>query len=325
MRTHGWDFIPNQVLPPLLANITYVCQGLCDIAFRLLIYHSVGAVLYTSYLQTLALLHEPSGLSTKRIFPPPDPRHTFAAGFIAGSIQSIVAAPLDALQVRFKTSDMLEGRYQNMWHYAFQKLKSIGLRGVFAGWSLSFLKDSWGCAIFFSTFEYVKAQSYYGFVTRWYSRAGKEIPKKANTDGRNVDERPVIVPHYMIEPMFILFAGMAASVTQQLIQYPLSGIQDIHYSRLESLDYAAKLENRPANFFWLYYHAYQKTFEQCRRQAQRFDGWRRWLYRGFLWNTIRQIPSTSAGLIVFEVVRRKYADQSDAVRIEKDGYDILLT
>jgi hypothetical protein len=29
-------------------------------------------------------------------------------------------------------------------------------------------------------------------------------------------------------------------------------------------------------------------------------------------------------LIVFEIVRRKYADAGDEVRIEKDGYDILL-
>ena len=42
-------------------------------------------------------------------------------------------------------------------------------------------------------------------------------------------------------------------------------------------------------------------------------------------NTVRQVPSTSAGLIVFELMRRKYAFESEEIRIEKDGFDILLT
>ena len=40
--------------------------------------------------------------------------------------------------------------------------------------------------------------------------------------------------------------------------------------------------------------------------------------------TLRQVPSTSAGLIVFEILRRKYALDEEEVRIHKDGYDILL-
>ena len=58
VRQHGWSFIPNQVLPPLLANT------------------AVGAVLYTSYLNTLALLHEPSARATKRTYPPPSVKTT---------------------------------------------------------------------------------------------------------------------------------------------------------------------------------------------------------------------------------------------------------
>jgi len=49
------------------------------------------------------------------------------------------------------------------------------------------------------------------------------------------------------------------------------------------------------------------------------------LYRGFLANTIKQVPSTSAGLVIFELVRRKYGDDSDAVVIETGGYGILLS
>jgi hypothetical protein len=287
---------------------------------------TVGAVLYTSYLQSLTIMHEPSSYSARRIYPPPDPKNTAAAGAVAGGVQSLVAAPLDALQVRFKTSEMLEGRYKDMWHYAYQKLKSIGPQGVFAGYSLSFVKDTVGCALFFSTFEYVKAQAYYGFLTRWYGNLDLAtvfgLQKKADED---IGEKPTIRPHYMIEPTFLLLAGVTASVAQQVIQHPLSRVQDVHYGRLESLDYAAQLENRKRSVFRLYYHAYEQTYEQCSRLAKRSGGWRNWLYHGFLWTTVRQTPSTSAGLIVFEIVRRKYADASETVRIEKDGYDILLT
>lgn len=287
---------------------------------------TVGAVLYTSYLQSLAMLHEPSGYAARRVYPPPDPRHTAAAGAVAGSIQSLVAAPLDALQVRFKTSEMLEGQYKNMWHYAYEKLKTIGPHGVFAGYSLSLVKDAVGCALFFSTFEYVKAQAYYGFLTRWYGKMDTAtlFGLQRRTD-RDNGEKPIIRPHYLIEPSFLLLAGVTASVAQQIVQHPITRIQDVHYGRLESLDYQAQMEKRKRSMFRLYYHAYEQTHEQCLRQAKRVGGWRRWLYHGFLWNTIRQTPSTSAGLIVFEIVRRKYADTSDVVRIEKDGYDILLT
>lgn len=66
------------------------------------------------------------------------------AGFAAGAIQSVIAAPVDALQVRFRTSDITEGRYRNMWQYGYKKLSDIGMRGIFAGWSLSLVKDSVG-------------------------------------------------------------------------------------------------------------------------------------------------------------------------------------
>ncbi|KAF2090174.1 putative mitochondrial carrier protein [Saccharata proteae CBS 121410] len=311
VRLQGWSFIPNQVLPPMLANV------------------SVGAILYTSYLQTLGALHEPSSHANKRVYPPPPPQQTFAAGMIAGSIQSLFAAPLDALQVRFQTSEMLEGKYKTMWQYAGHKLREIGVRGVFAGWSLSLLKDSFGSGVFFATFEYIKSQAYYGFVTKYYGKYEPTFhwhPYKSTIRYENGDGRPTIRPHYMMEPSFILLAGIAASVFQQGIQYPLTEVQNVHYGRLESIDYASHQETKqPRGMLRMYYRAYEETYKQCRMQAKRLGGWRAWLYKDFFMNTIRQVPSTSAGLIVFEVVRRKYGNDSDAVRIEKDGYDILLT
>jgi len=126
VQRHGWLFLPNQVLPPLLANTV------------------VGAVLYTTYLQTLGSLHEPSARGTKRVDPLPPVSATFTAGFIAGSVQSLFAAPLDALQVRFQAKDMTSGKYKHMWQYAYRKTGEIGVRGIFAGWALSFLRDAVG-------------------------------------------------------------------------------------------------------------------------------------------------------------------------------------
>ncbi|KAJ5126224.1 hypothetical protein N7448_005535 [Penicillium atrosanguineum] len=306
VRTYGWQFIPNQVLPPLLANAL------------------VGAVLYTSYLQVLGALHEPVSQGAKRIWPPAPPSATFTAGFAAGTIQSIIAAPLDALQVRLQTSDMLEGQYRSMWHYGHHKLKQIGLRGVFAGWSLSFMRDSLGYAVFFSSFEYVKSQSYYSYITWYYGSLHSNHLDMLPSSGSSDRGVPLIKPHYALEPCFLMMAGVVASVAQQAIQHPLSRVQDLHLGRLEYLDHQANLDHSRKQMLRLYYRAYQETWKRCERKAMRAGGWRPWLFRGFASSAIRQVPSTSAGLVIFELVRRRYASQDDTVHIQKDGYDILL-
>ncbi|KAK0254927.1 hypothetical protein LTR91_022517 [Friedmanniomyces endolithicus] len=313
---HGWSFLPNQVLPPLMANTI------------------IGATLYTSYLQALGFLHEPSARATKRADPLPSPINTFTAGFIAGSIQSLIAAPLDALQVRFHATEFVGGKYRNMWQYAYLKSREIGIRGVFAGWSLSLVRDSFGSAVFFSTFEYIKGQAFYSFVSNYYGHYGKltgsqQDALRAQGKGNAMAGNPVITPHYMLEPSFILLAGVAASLAQAVIQYPVSRIQDIHYGRLEWIDAhstgkAIATGTRQRGALGLYASAYRKTFKQCLAIARREGGLRRWLFRDFLLRTLTQVPSTSAGLIVFEVIRRKYGDASDVVKIQKDGYDILL-
>jgi hypothetical protein len=334
IRHQGWGVLPQQVLPPLIANV------------------GVGAVLYTSYLQILGRLHEESSKATKRVYPPPDSVHTFTAGFLAGGIQSVVAAPLDAIQARYNHRDLMpsdgSGKPRSMWAFSAEKLREIGPRGIFAGWGLSFMKDSFGSAVFFSAFEYVKAQGYYRFVTWYYGGLNEDIVdilarkrpshrhRTNNTTGEWDDGQTVIRPHYAIEPIFLLLAGTSASFVQQLVLHPLNHIQVEHWVHLEDLDAkAARFReslvanpNKPRRRFRMmraYYHAYQETWAQCTAQAK-VEGrsLAGWLYRGFWWNTIRQVPSTSAGLIIFELVRRKYGMGGEEVRITRDGYDILL-
>ncbi|PNY27400.1 Uncharacterized protein TCAP_02663 [Tolypocladium capitatum] len=326
IKHQGWSVVPHQILPPLMANV------------------GVGAVLYTSYLQILGRLHEGSGKASKRVYPPPSPTHTFTAGFLAGGLQSVLAAPLDALQARYDHRDLVpsdgSGKPRSMWTFGAEKLRDIGLRGVFAGWGLSFAKDSLGSAVFFSAFEYVKAQGYVRFVTWYYGGLGQDIvdvlAMKRPTQHRNDGETTVIRPHYAIEPMFLLLAGFSASFAQQLLLHPLTHFQVKHWDNLEVLDaraarYRASAATNPDKprrrwrMLRAYYHAYQETWAGCAAEAAaEGQGLGRWLYRGFWWNTIRQVPSTSAGLIIFELIRRKYGYGAEEVRITKDGYDILL-
>ena len=282
----------------------------------------VGAVLYSSYLQVLGSLHKPSSQSLKQVYPPPPVSSTLAAGFTAGAIQSIVASPLDALQVRFRTGDVLDGKYKSMWQYGRRKLQEIGIHAAFAGWRLSVLKDSLGSAAFFATFEFVKAQCCYEFVAWYYgnSRRSEAIIQRANT---NQNHAKIIKPHYAIGPTFLMLAGLSASLVQQVIQYPITVIRQIHHicssrhdrfghSRLEVLPLQTKRG------------AYRRTYKRCVVYARRFGGWRRWLYRGFWLMSLKQIPSTSAGLVVFELARRRYSSDTEAIRIRKNDYDILL-
>lgn len=321
MYRHGWGFLPNQVLPPLLANTT------------------IGAILYTGYLQTLGLLHEPSSRSAKRVYPPPPPQTVFTAGFVAGGIQSVLAAPLDALQVRFQASEMMQGKYRNMWQYGYRKTCEIGLRGIFAGWSLSFVRDACGAGLFFATFEFIKSQCFYSFVSGFYGHFGSlsEVQQESIAAQRRKHHwtRPEIKPHYMLEPTFLLLAGAGASVAQALVHHPMSRIQAVHYGRLEWIDAHAHATAgipgtkiaapRPyPRTIQLYAAAYKKTLKVVRALARREGGLRKWLYRDFVWSTLRQVPSTAAGLIVFEVLRRKYGSEEDAVRIPKSGYEIVL-
>ena len=213
-----------------------------------------------------------------------------------------------------------------MWQYAGKKLGQIGPRGIFAGWTLAFLKDSFGYGVFFATFEYVKAQAYYNFVATYYGDLRADplkllLKPKIDETGRI----SLIKPHYAIEPTFLMLAGIAASVSQQVIQHPLSRIANIHFGSLDYLDRQAQRNQSKAAMLRSYYTAYSRTFERCSQRAKHSGGWRRWLYKSFLGNTIKQVPSTSAGLVIFELVRRRYGSDTEALKIETDGYDILIT
>jgi hypothetical protein len=122
----------------------------------------------------------------------------------------------------------------------------------------------------------------------------------------------------------LLAAGAAATFAQQSIQHPMTQLQTVHYNRLEALDYAARTQKSPRSVLTLYYNAYLETFRQAKQQAKNGGGWRRWLYQDFIWSTLRQTPSTSAGLIVFEIVRRKYGIDEGGGLTDLGGKQFIL-
>ncbi|MCJ1319288.1 hypothetical protein MMC15_004624 [Xylographa vitiligo] len=190
------------------------------------------------------------------------------AGFTAGAIQSVVAAPVDALQVRFQTKDMLEGRYNNMWQYGYHKLRELGVRSIFAGWGLSLTRDSLGFGAFFATLEYVKAQSFYAIVTRYYGILDLHSSDISYSQGLiGEDDIISIRPHYALEPSFLMVAGFSASVAQQVVQYLTTMVRNIYHTRLESMDRLLAENHLRSQTFRHYGRAYKQTFKQCSLQS----------------------------------------------------------
>ncbi|EWC43524.1 hypothetical protein DRE_07486 [Drechslerella stenobrocha 248] len=305
VKVYGWRFIPNQVLPPLLANT------------------SMGVLLYTSYLQILQHNHEPAGHATKRAYPPPPYWATFAAGAGAGALQSLFAAPLDAISVRFDVNELVKDGHMSFWAYGRKKLTEMGLRGVFAGYGLNLAKEALGYAFFFSSFEYIKQQAYYGWLSHYYGHQHRYLHPFGT---KASDPITIIKPHWTLEPMFILLAGAGASFTSQAIFHPFNQVQNVHLRQLEFMDRttATARNNHPYKWWARYSDAYRQTYLDCKSLANTNNGWRKWLYQGYLLNTVKSTPGTAAVLIVFELVRRRFGEDVGAASIQHDGFKIVL-
>ena len=241
------------------------------------------------------------------MYPPPAPQQTFLAGAAAGGLSSLGSAAPDALSARFKVNEVLYmtpsgiTKFKSLWTWSGAKLKEIGARGVFRGFGLACAKDALGYGIFFSTFETVKAQGYYSFLQWWYGRG-------QTGDGEWKQKRTgqIQKPHWALEPAFLGLAGMSASFTQQLIVHPFSRVQEI-LQRVLASRWSSPSRSKES-FLRDSRSAYVKTADIALYRASRAGSYYGWLYRGFWWNTIRQVPSTAAGLIIFELVRKRYAE-----------------
>lgn len=306
VKKEGWKFIPDQVLPPLIAN------------------SATGLILYGSYLTSLDLLQNQNLLNSNPTTTAAttsleanyySPIVTWKAGFLAGMAQSLAAAPLDAIYTRSSTADMINGKHQNLWVYGLNKLKEIGLAGVFAGYGFSLIKESIGFAFYFSTFETVKNQGYsmtYS-VIQGFRRIKKFFRENfAAISHYEIDEELVKFEERrltkILRSSFVLIAGASAAFALLAVQYPISKVQNLHLSRLEALDiYNSSREvtaRRP--FVKVYYNSYIDTYHQALRMKRRSKTtWFQLGYKGFVKNALTTIPATSIGLLVFEIMRTR--------------------
>ncbi|KAI9240694.1 MAG: mitochondrial carrier domain-containing protein [Podila humilis] len=244
IRTQGPGFIYRQVLPPLIMN------------------SFIGSVLYTTYIFTLPIFHPAFTYQKSRTFPPPPFTAVFMAGALAGAAQSLVAAPMDSLKVKFQVQDMAHGgKHKSMASFAITTLKELGIKTVYRGFALTLVKDSLACGLFFGVFEWVKQQGYYYFIDEMYGIREDMALLKArmssnyntfadNISHHNMDDTsspaettppppttytapPPLAerPYFLLEPTFVLLAGAAAAVAYQAVDYPLEQIKSIFYAK----------------------------------------------------------------------------------------------
>jgi hypothetical protein len=297
VRRLGWKFIPNQVLPPLIAN------------------SAIGIILYSTYLTFLQYFTMNRGwkLTITGVTTGEGSQSwyawmlsfydSFRAGMIAGGISSIAASPIDALYSRSNYAELVDSDVKNngIHTYAWKKLKDIGIVGIFAGFWLNLLKESLGFGSYFAVFEVIKNQGYRStksFID-WFDRIrGLEV------DPNDVNNRKSAKA---LQLTFVLFAGASAASALIAIQYPFNKVQKIHLARLEALDIfneANKIES--SKWFRLYYNSYKQTFDilVARKNKSKLT-WPAFMYKGFVRFTLTNIPATSIGLLVFEITRQK--------------------
>ncbi|KAF9113603.1 hypothetical protein BGX27_001193 [Mortierella sp. AM989] len=245
IKTQGAGFIYRQVLPPLMMN-TFI-----------------GSVLYTTYIFTLPVFHPAFTYQKSRTFPPPPFPAVFMAGALAGAAQSLVAAPMDSLKVKFQVQDMAcGGKHKSMSEFAISTLKELGLKTVYRGYVLTLVKDSLACGLFFGVFEWVKQQGYYYFIDELYgirddleSLKAREIDRfnalaqtatsRSKQNGTSDSTEPMHAiesvallpnsppprPYFLLEPTFVLLAGAAAAIAYQAVDYPMENIRSIFFAK----------------------------------------------------------------------------------------------
>ena len=239
-----------------------------------------GVVLYTTYLQTRWTLNRDVEGGTPAYY-----HNIYKAGLIAGAAQALVSTPVDAIFARQTTDELVSqmSQHRNLWRYGWDKWRQIGVRGCYGGFALALPKESLGFATYFWAFEYIKDKY-----------------REDVHDSKYVNRAIIFV------------SGVTSAILLQLIQYPMGRVEKVHQQRLEALD----LTHKPYN------HAYRETWAHLYRihRGSTLPGSKRcplllsrWLYRGFLRNTLAVIPGTTAGLLFLNYLRAQTEARDAAV------------
>lgn len=285
LHRYGWKIIPEIIAPPIFVNSL------------------TGVVLYSTYIH--AIPNKPVKDITWFEY--------FKTGCVAGIAQAIVTTPIDAIYVRSRTNALLSHGYlndknngiANLWIYGWNKWKQLGIVGCYAGFNLTVIKEMLGFGCYFSIFEKMKSQLSNNFN---YSRGNRD----------HNDNHIEQIRNKKWKQSFITFiSGVTAAFTLQCIQFPISRIQKIHYQQLEILDLLALPKtvsttthnpySQLLSVSHIYWHSYINTLRYVKRKhgSNNILQLISYLYKGFVKNTMAIIPSTTAGLIVLDYVRRK--------------------
>ncbi|KAF9184505.1 hypothetical protein BGZ51_003314 [Haplosporangium sp. Z 767] len=328
IQTQGPGFVYRQVLPPLIMN------------------SFIGSVLYSTYIFTLPIFHPAFTYQKSRTFPPPPFPAVFMAGALAGAAQSLVAAPMDSLKVKFHVQDLAQGgKHKSIASFAVTTLKELGLKTVYRGFALTLVKDSLACGLFFGVFEWVKQQGYYYFIDELHGvredlellkatiNGQDEVTKTTSSSSLSLSSQspPSTRPFFFLEPTFVLLAGAAAAIAYQSVDYPLEQIKSIFYAKEAELQ-AEKQRNPPSprsqhlnassmrSGTSISTQIYKMTWSECQSQARQAGGWRSFLFSKFATTAIRSVPAASVGFLVFEVMKRNL----DARMYENEDREMAL-
>lgn len=269
LHRYGWKIIPQIIIPPIFVNSL------------------AGTVLYSTYIYSI-----PNKLVEDITW-----GQYFTTGSIAGLAQAIMTTPIDAIYVRSHTHDLLDhskrhrSKVTNLWVYGWKKWKQLGVMGCYGGFNLTALKEMVGFGCYFSIFESMRLN-----LTRgpFFLEEHSKMKNKWKTS-------------------FITFiSGVTAAFTLQCIQFPIGKLQRVHYQRLEIIDlltlpnsYVSNSYRQLLTFSHIYWHSYVNTFKYVnRRHGTSTNKLIAWLYRGFIKNTLAIIPSTTAGLMLLDYMRR---------------------
>ena len=200
---------------------------------------------------------------------------------IAGAAQTLVSTPLLTLQARFSSSS---APMQSLWSYTYSTIRQLGLRSTYSPLRSSLVKESLSYGLFFGVFEFVKQQGYYQFLDLYYGGHRPVSP----TELISLNERK---PHWSISPAFVILAGSCASLAHSVVAFPMQKLQRARHK--VPMSYREFLSS-PSSM-----RVYRPSLSELIHGGE--------LYRGFLRQSVRMIPSTSVALIIFEGVRRKFA------------------
>ncbi|RKP12852.1 mitochondrial carrier domain-containing protein, partial [Piptocephalis cylindrospora] len=280
IKQEGWYFFPRHILPPLLAN------SLC------------GAVLFNVYAAltptpaTFTEEEEEEGWNGQKegrviqVTPDPSIWRYYAAGAVAGASHALVAAPMDALQVRMEVKEMLDRKHPGIWRWAVKSLRDMGYLQAYRGFTLTCSKDALGYGVFFGVYESTRA-ALLQHRSALFSSA--KVPNPFTQDS------------IIYNVLCTLVAGATAGAAYQLVDHPLDRVRSV-------LILSDSGVTAHGSIYRASYHRWRRILGLDTMEASGWArtkvGWR-WCWEGFGASVLKAAPATSIGLLCYELLRRE--------------------